>query len=121
MTGGSGSGSGGAPAAASPRVVGPTTFERVLYAIFVPVSFLCLGVITWRIATGNFLSISPFWIGVSGIIMTQKAVTVFRSRGLWNSIAAFLVIPELPYDTFLQTVFIRSLWDQATNHTKSWR
>ena len=95
--------------------------RRVLYAIFVPVSFLCLGVITWRIATGNFLSISPFWIGVSGIIMTQKAVTVFRSRGLWNSIAAFLVIPELPYDTFLQTVFIRSLWDQATNHTKSWR
>jgi poly-beta-1,6-N-acetyl-D-glucosamine synthase len=96
-------------------------FRRIMYAIFVPVSFLCLGMISMRIVSGSILAISPFWILIGTLMMTQKALTVVKSRGWKNAALAFLILPELPYDTFLQLTFTRSVWHALTNRSKAWR
>jgi cellulose synthase/poly-beta-1,6-N-acetylglucosamine synthase-like glycosyltransferase len=96
-------------------------FRRVMYAVFVPASFLCLGMIMYRLVAGNILATNLFWITITAVMMTQKAATVLRSRGWLNAAGAFVIFPELPYDTFLQLTFVRSLWDQITHHSKKWR
>jgi hypothetical protein len=54
-------------------------------------------------------------------MMTQRAVTIIRTRGPANALAAFLVLPEMPYDTFLQFTFTRALVEQVTGRTAKWR
>jgi cellulose synthase/poly-beta-1,6-N-acetylglucosamine synthase-like glycosyltransferase len=95
-------------------------FQRIMYALFVPVSLLILVVIANRAWAGDLLEISPLWVGVSGIMMFQKAFTI-RTRGIGNMLIAFAILPELPYDTYLQMTFVRSLWDQVTHRAKKWR
>jgi cellulose synthase/poly-beta-1,6-N-acetylglucosamine synthase-like glycosyltransferase len=96
-------------------------FRRVMYAFFVPVSFMCLFLISYRVAAGNALAMNGFWVFVSLLMCCGKALTIVRLRGWRNAALAFLIVPELPYDTFLQLCFVRSLLDQATGHSKRWR
>jgi biofilm PGA synthesis N-glycosyltransferase PgaC len=95
--------------------------RRVLYSIYVPVSFMCLALVGFRLVTGLGYQPNLFWIGIAAIMMFQKAATIVRTRGVWNAIGAFLLLTELPYDTFLQATFVRSLADGITNRNKKWR
>jgi cellulose synthase/poly-beta-1,6-N-acetylglucosamine synthase-like glycosyltransferase len=96
-------------------------FQRTMYAVFVPVSFLVFMVIGARAATGTVFQINLLWAIISGVMMFQKGATIYKTRGLWNAILAGLVFPELAYDTYLQLTFTRALVDQVTNKTAKWR
>jgi cellulose synthase/poly-beta-1,6-N-acetylglucosamine synthase-like glycosyltransferase len=95
--------------------------RRISYAIYVPVSLLCIGMLLFRLGNGSGYTVNPFWLTIAGIMAAQKAVTIVRNRGVFNALAAFLLVFELPYDTFLQVVFVRSLWDGMTRRAKRWR
>jgi poly-beta-1,6-N-acetyl-D-glucosamine synthase len=94
-------------------------FKRVMYALFIPVSLLIIFMIGYHLSTGG-MKLSPFWIALSGIMMVSKAWTI-RTRGWKNVALAFLLVPEFPYDTYLQLTFMRAVWDQFTGKTKRWR
>jgi hypothetical protein len=66
-------------------------------------------------------AINPLWLSISAIMMAQRAVTIVRTRGVRNAFAAFLILPEMPYDTFLQWTFARALAEQVTGRTAKWR
>lgn len=61
----------------------------------------------------------PFWMGVGAVFVAERVLTVWA--GGWRARAlALLVIPELLYDVFLQTVFITSLVNIVLGRRKSW-
>jgi hypothetical protein len=92
-----------------------------MYAVYVPISLLVFAVIGYRAYSGSLLAIDPLWLSISAVMMTQRAVTIIRTRGPANALAAFLVLPEMPYDTFLQFTFTRALVEQVTGRTAKWR
>ena len=95
--------------------------KRTMYALFVPVSFLVLGLIAWRLAAGSEWSFATFWLLISFIMAAGRGFTIYTMRGWWNSLLAFLLVFEIAYDTFLQCCFLRALWDQATSRSAAWR
>ena len=95
--------------------------QRVMYAVYVPISLLVFAVIGYRAYSGSLFAINPLWLSISAIMMTQRAVTIVRTRGVRNAFAAFLILPEMPYDTFLQWTFARALAEQVTGRTAKWR
>jgi cellulose synthase/poly-beta-1,6-N-acetylglucosamine synthase-like glycosyltransferase len=103
------------------RYTASVWFKRTMYAVFIPVSFLILFVLSERVIAGTIFHISLFWIVLSAIMMLQKALTIGRARGTRNALAGLLILPELPYDTYLQITFMRALWCQFTNKRKKWR
>ncbi|HTT51399.1 MAG TPA: glycosyltransferase family 2 protein [Streptosporangiaceae bacterium] len=103
------------------RYTASVWFKRTVYAVFVPVSFLILAVLSYRAAAGTLFHINLFWIVISLIMMTQKCLTIRQGRGAGNALLAFLIFPELPYDTFLQVTFLRALYGQFAHKTKKWR
>ena len=96
--------------------------KRVTYALFVPISFIVIAILSWRLAVNpSDFGYNQFWVVVGGIMMAQRCFTIVKTRGWWNGLLAFLLIFELLYDTFLQCCFLRALWDQSTSRSKSWR
>ena len=96
-------------------------FRRVMYAFFVPVSFMCLFLIGYRIATEHSLAMNGFWLTITLLMMSGKALTIVKLRGWYNAALAGLIVPELLYDTVLQVIFVRSICDQAAGTSKRWR
>jgi poly-beta-1,6-N-acetyl-D-glucosamine synthase len=96
-------------------------FQRVMYAVYVPISLLVFAVLGYRAYSGSLFMINPLWLSISAVMMTQRAVTIVRTRGVRNAFAAFLILPEMPYDTFLQWTFARALAEQITGRTAKWR
>lgn len=61
----------------------------------------------------------PFWLGVGGVIVTERLVTVWRG-GPRGRLLAAAVLPELSYDMFLQLAFLRACWLTATSRDAGW-
>ena len=61
----------------------------------------------------------PFWAGVGIIFVAERTITVWK--GGWRArLLAALLFPELLYDVFLQTVFVKCLFDIAVARQPSW-
>jgi poly-beta-1,6-N-acetyl-D-glucosamine synthase len=95
-------------------------FQRGMYAIYTPISFLVFAILGLRLFAGTLFQINLLWAVISAIMMAQKGATIYRTRGLRNAIAASLIFPELIYDTFLQCTFVRALAEQVTHRSAKW-
>jgi cellulose synthase/poly-beta-1,6-N-acetylglucosamine synthase-like glycosyltransferase len=85
---------------------------------------LSLFLISERLASGEGFRLNDWmalWLGVMAVVMVHKAITVSRTRGAAAALAAFVLLVELPYDTFLHLTFARSLLEVVTGKTKQWR
>lgn len=80
-------------------------------------SYLLLMLLTF-LAVDNWIWF-PFWLGVGGIFIIERLVSVW-AVGWKGRFLAVLLIPELVYDMFLNAVFLRSLIDIAFNRSASW-
>lgn len=96
-------------------------FQRGMYAVYIPISFLVLAILGERLYTGNLFQINALWATLSVIMMFQKGATIYRTRGLRNALIASLIFPELAYDTFLQITFVRALAEQLSRRAAKWR
>ena len=61
----------------------------------------------------------PFWLVVGSLFVFERVVTVWR-EGWAARFLALLVLPELLYDLFLQSVFVRSLLDILLRRRAGW-
>lgn len=65
------------------------------------------------------ITFHPFWIGVTGVFVLERVVTV-RTRGIRQMALAASLVPELVYDVFLQAVQARAFWHALRKHEKKW-
>ena len=62
----------------------------------------------------------PFWLGLGGIFVAERVVTVWR--GGWRARAlAFLIFPELAYDMFLDVVYVKGIVDISLGRQAAWK
>ncbi len=98
----------------------PVVLRRSIYGLQIPLSILCLMFLFYNIIFGAGYSTNWFWITVAVVMSVEKIATVW-SRGLRHAAISGMIIPEIPYETFLQFAFVRSLWDIAGKRQKNWR
>ncbi len=61
----------------------------------------------------------PFWLGVGGLFVMERVVTVWR--GGWQArLLAVLLLPELCYAMFLNAVYVRGVVDIAFGKRAQW-
>jgi poly-beta-1,6-N-acetyl-D-glucosamine synthase len=65
------------------------------------------------------LSFQPFWLGITGVFMVEKAVTT-RSRGWGTTIAATFLLFEMAYDIALQVMHVRAWWGAIFHRKSEW-
>ncbi|SDT42057.1 Glycosyltransferase, catalytic subunit of cellulose synthase and poly-beta-1,6-N-acetylglucosamine synthase [Friedmanniella luteola] len=62
----------------------------------------------------------PFWVGVGGLFMLERVVTVWR--GGWRArVLALTLFPELAYSLVLNAVFVKGVLDIAFRRQASWK
>lgn len=62
----------------------------------------------------------PFWVGVGGVFVVERIVSVWR--GGWRArILGALLIPELVYATVLNIVYVRGVLDILTGKQAQWQ
>jgi cellulose synthase/poly-beta-1,6-N-acetylglucosamine synthase-like glycosyltransferase len=65
------------------------------------------------------LVVFPFWLAIGAVFWVERVTTVWRSGWVPRLLAATLVV-ELAYDVFLQSVYIKSLFDIVTGRSRQW-
>lgn len=61
----------------------------------------------------------PFWLGIGGIFILEKVVTVWK--GGWRArLLAVLLVPEMLYDMFLSLVHLRGNLDLTLGRKAAW-
>ncbi|WP_273844113.1 glycosyltransferase family 2 protein [Rubrobacter calidifluminis] len=100
----------------------PTTLPYILRQAFMGVGtlavFLLVLVTALSIAVGE-VSFRPFWVGLAGIFLLERIVTVWRAGYVEVAIASVLVI-EFAYDLFQQVIYVKCLWDMLFRKPESW-
>lgn len=62
----------------------------------------------------------PFWVGVGGLFVVERVVTVWR--GGWQArLLALTLFPELAYSLVLNAVFVKGVLDIAVRRQASWK
>ena len=81
--------------------------RQAMTLVGLAVTTIYFGTLGYAIGTGN-LGVAPLWLGVTGIFMVERAVTV-RKRGLRHALAAALLLPEMIFDTVIQATHVRAV------------
>jgi cellulose synthase/poly-beta-1,6-N-acetylglucosamine synthase-like glycosyltransferase len=92
--------------------------RQLLTLLGVLVTFTYLGSMAWALAVDGRLHLQPFWVGVTGIFVVERVVTV-RDRG-WARMLAAACMYELLYDLFLQFVHAQAYADAALGRERRW-
>lgn len=62
----------------------------------------------------------PFWLGIGGVFVLERLVTVWR--GGWRArLLALTLFPELFYALFLDLVYVRGVLDMLLGRTADWK
>lgn len=101
------------------RVTLPYWGRQLLSLIGIIVIFTYLGATAWSIAVAGTLNLHPLWLGVTGIFMIERIVTV-RSRGGRQMAIAGLLFVEMIFDVFLQIAQAKAFWDAAWRRERKW-
>ncbi|MGB3829698.1 MAG: glycosyltransferase family 2 protein, partial [Ornithinimicrobium sp.] len=92
--------------------------RQILTALGLLVTVVYLGTIVWALTLDGGLSIHPFWIGVTGVFVLERVLTV-RYRG-WPQMVLSASMYELIIDMFLQAVHAKAYADVALNRERKW-
>jgi len=72
------------------------------------------------LAASNDMIWFPFWLGLGGIFVAERVVTVWKggwaARGL-----AVLIFPELFFDFFLDAVYVKGIVDISLGRQAAWK
>jgi poly-beta-1,6-N-acetyl-D-glucosamine synthase len=81
------------------------------------VTAVYLGAIGYALGKGQ-LAIAPLWLGVTGIFMLERVVTL-RDRG-WKRMLPAVTLYELFYDIFLQVIHAKAYGDALLRRKRTW-
>lgn len=87
------------------------------YSVIALSSFWLLIVVT-ALSTDGWVWF-PFWIGVGGIFVADRVVSVWGGGARARILALFL-IPELLYDVFLDVVYVKGILDITFARDAAW-
>lgn len=99
------------------RITWPYWGRQLLALIGVLVTVVYLGTLVWAAATDNF-TLQPFWIGITGIFVIERVITV-RDRG-WRYMLPAGLMYELVYDLFLQGVHAKAYVAVLLRRQRTW-
>ncbi len=91
--------------------------RQALTAAGVIVTALYLATLIWALPHGG-LAVQPFWLGVSGIFVLERFITL-RDKG-WRHQAAAASMYELPYELFLQATHAKAYVDALFRRQRKW-
>ncbi len=92
--------------------------RQILTFLGLLVTVVYLGTIVWALTLGGGLTIHPFWIGITGVFVLERVLTV-RYRG-WQQMVLSASMYELIIDVFLQAVHTKAYADVAFNRERKW-
>ncbi|OIV37730.1 glycosyl transferase [Mangrovactinospora gilvigrisea] len=92
--------------------------RQLLTLAGVVVTVMYLGSIVWAVAVAGGLVIAPFWLGVTGVFVVERVVTV-RLRG-WRQMLLAASMYELVLDFFLQACHGKAYADALLRRKKNW-
>jgi cellulose synthase/poly-beta-1,6-N-acetylglucosamine synthase-like glycosyltransferase len=91
--------------------------RQALTATGVVVTALYLGTLGWALFDGG-IHLHPFWIGVTGVFVLERYITV-RDKG-WRHQLAAASMYELPYELFLQATHAKAYVDALLHRERKW-
>jgi poly-beta-1,6-N-acetyl-D-glucosamine synthase len=91
--------------------------RQVMTMLGVVVTAIYFASIVWALL-GPGLYVAPFWLGVTGIFVAERVITL-RDRG-WRRMMLAATMYELLYDAFMQTVHAKAYLDAATGRKRNW-
>lgn len=92
--------------------------RQVMTALGLIITVIYFGTIIWALTVGGGLNLHPFWIGVTGVFVLERAITV-QYRG-WRQMVLSASMYELTIDMFLQVVHAKAYADVALNRERKW-
>lgn len=88
------------------------------YGVVALVAYLLMCLVT-MISVGHWVWF-PFWLGLGGLFMAERLVTVWR--GGWRArLLAITLLPELFFAAFLSVVFVKGAVDISLGRQASWK
>lgn len=100
-------------------VTRPYLRQQALMSLGIVAMALYLAYTAMLATTGRF-GFSPFWTGVAAIFLLERLVTAWRVGWAARAVAAVLVL-DLLYDVFQQSVIVRAAWDSLLRRPQEWR
>ena len=83
------------------------------------VTVLYLATVIYSLTVAHEIKLYPLWLAITVIFMVERAVTVHK-RGWKMSMLAALLIIEIPFDVFLQTVHLKAYWQVLGKSERRW-
>jgi cellulose synthase/poly-beta-1,6-N-acetylglucosamine synthase-like glycosyltransferase len=78
-----------------------------------------LTVLAYTLLTAGSIAVPVFWIAVTAFIVLERTWSV--RRGGWRAVGlSALVVPEVTYDVFLHSVYLKAAVDTATGARETW-
>jgi cellulose synthase/poly-beta-1,6-N-acetylglucosamine synthase-like glycosyltransferase len=93
--------------------------RQLLTALGCIVTFTYLLSLLVSVILVGTITVTPFWLGVTGIFVLERVVTV-KDRGFKHMAAAGALVVEMIYDTFLQWVHVKALAQTVLKAERSW-
>jgi cellulose synthase/poly-beta-1,6-N-acetylglucosamine synthase-like glycosyltransferase len=78
-----------------------------------------LATLVWSLAAQGAIILHPLWLAVTAVFALERAVTV-RSRGPIQMVLAAVLIVEMSFDIFIQTVHAKAIFDTIRRSERSW-
>jgi cellulose synthase/poly-beta-1,6-N-acetylglucosamine synthase-like glycosyltransferase len=101
------------------RVTVSYWMRQVVTFVGVMVTAAYLLSLAWSISVDRALDVQPLWMGVTGLFVAERVVTV-RARGVRHMALAATLTVEMSFDLFLQGVHAKALWDALTSKEGRW-
>lgn len=92
--------------------------RQIVTAIGILVTALYLASLAVSLATVHAIMLSPFWLGVTGIFVIERFVTL-RDRGMGRALLAATMY-EIVYDLVLQAAHAKAYFDGLTKRERRW-
>ncbi|QBX55206.1 glycosyltransferase family 2 protein [Nocardioides seonyuensis] len=102
----------------------PSTFRNWMQQLGIGYGVIALSayvllILMMVLATANWVWF-PFWLGVGGVFVVERVVTVWR--GGWRArLLGLSLFPELFYAMFLNVVYVKGVWDLSLARQASWK
>jgi cellulose synthase/poly-beta-1,6-N-acetylglucosamine synthase-like glycosyltransferase len=82
------------------------------------VTLAYLGSLIWSLMEFSGVRIHPFWVGVTGIFILERFITLADKSWAKRSLA--MAMYEFPYEIFLQVIHARAYFDVLRRSERKW-
>jgi cellulose synthase/poly-beta-1,6-N-acetylglucosamine synthase-like glycosyltransferase len=92
--------------------------RQLLSLVGILVTLAYLGSLIWSIMEFNGVRIHPFWLGVTGIFVLERFITLADKS--WAKRYLAMTMYEFPYEIFLQVIHARAYFDVLRKSERKW-